>query len=176
MGTLRGDRSFGGFASLFVLVGEEFDHVKNIETRTVGELGTGLTFFNQKDGDLERLFLRLDLALRAGYETRFQYFPAEAAVDPYAIVILAPRAALTFRWSLNKHLRLSEELEVMPFLLEPTAGRLLLNSTTKLNAQLTDNVSLTTSLLINYDSKPPVSTPPRVSTDVALTVGVEAAF
>lgn len=176
MGTLRGDRTFGGFASLFVLVGSELDHVKSIETRTFGELGTGLTFFSLKQGDAERLFLRLDLALRTGYETRFQYFPVEAGVDPYAIVILAPRAAVTFRWAVNKNMRLSEELELMPFLLEPTAGRLLVNSTTKLNAKLTESVSLVTSLLVNYDSKPPPSASRRLSTDVALTVGVEAAF
>ncbi len=175
-GTLRGDRTFGGFASIFVLVGSEFDHVKSIESRTFGELGTGLTFFNLKQGDTERLLLRLDLALRAGYETRFQYFPVEAGVDPYGIILLAPRAAVTFRWAVNKHLRLTEELELMPFLLEPTAGRLLVNSATRLNAKLTESVSLVTSLLVNYDSKPPPSTTRRFSTDVALTVGVEAAF
>lgn len=175
-GSIRGDRAFGSFASLFALAGIEFDHVKNIESREFGELGTGLTFFSVKEKELEKLFLRLDLALRAGYETRFRYFPTPAGVDPYAIVILAPRAALTFRWTLNTHLRLSEELEFVPFLLAPVSGRLLINDTTKLSANITETMALTTALIINYDSMPPPSTPAKLTTDVALTVGVEAAL
>ena len=126
--------------------------------------------------DVERLFLRLDVALRGGYETRWRYFPTEAGVDPYGVPILAPRVAGTFRWSLNKHLRLSEELEFVPFLLAPVSGRLLINNTTKLNANVTETVALTAALVINYDSMPPPSTPAKLTTDVALTVGVEAAF
>jgi putative salt-induced outer membrane protein YdiY len=177
MGTIRGDRTFGtSFASVFVLGGLEADHMKNIETRTVGEAGTGLTFFNKKDGDLEKLFLRVDLALRTGYETRVQYFPTMAPVDPYGVVILAPRGALAFRWAFSNDVRFSEEIEFMPYLLASSAGRLLINNTTKLSARITESVALTTSLLVNYDSEPPQSTPARVSTDVALTAGVEASF
>lgn len=176
-GLIRGDRSFGsGFASLFVLGGAEFDHLKNIEFRGYGEGGTGLTFFNTKQGDLEKVYLRLDLALRAGYESRFQYFPQPAGVPHPQIAILAPRAAIAFRWAFSKDVRLAEDLEIMPFLLQPTPGRLLINNTTKLNARLTETLSLSTALLINFDSSPPVSVPARKNTDVALTVGVEAAF
>lgn len=177
-GTIRGDRSFGGFASIFALAGSEFDHMKNIESRTIGELGTGLTFFNKKEGDLEKLFLRLDLAMRAGYETRFQYFPNEAGIDPYGIIILAPRAAVTLRWNFTKDVRFTEELEFIPFVLAPNAGRLLINNTTKLNTRLTESLSLATAVIVNYDSTPPQAAPPpapqRLSTDVALTVGIEA--
>lgn len=181
MGTLRGDRSFGaGFASIFILGGAEFDHVKNIESRSIGEAGTGLTFFNQKLNDLEKLYLRLDLAARAGYETRFQYFGTPGRIDPYGIVILAPRVALTFRWAFSKDVRFTEELEFIPFVLAPNAGRLLVNNTTKLNARLTESLSIATSLLINHDSMPPQPSDPaaakRLNTDVALTVGLEAAF
>ncbi|MBL9039571.1 MAG: DUF481 domain-containing protein [Archangium sp.] len=177
MGTVRGDRSFGeGFASIFVLGGTEFDHLKNVEFRGYGEAGTGLTFFNQKEGELEKLYLRLDLALRGGYETRFQYFPTPSAVTDPNIAILAPRAALAFRWAFSKYVRFSEELEFIPFVLAPVAGRLLINNTTKLNARLTESLSLSTAVLVNYDSLPPAATPARLPTDVALTVGVEAAF
>jgi putative salt-induced outer membrane protein YdiY len=177
--TLRGDRSFGsGFAAIFVLGGTEFDHMKNIESRSIGEAGAGLTFFNKKEGDLERLFLRLDIAARSGYETRFQYFPTPASVANYGIVILAPRAAVTFRWAFSKDVRISEELEFIPFLLAPTSGRLLINNNTKLSARLTESLALTTSLLINFDSQPPEGAGglKRKETDVALTVGLEAAF
>ncbi|MFO0598374.1 MAG: DUF481 domain-containing protein [Myxococcaceae bacterium] len=179
LGTIRGDRSFGsGFAAIFVLAGSEFDHMKNIESRTIGEAGAGLTFFNQKDGDREKLFLRLDIAARGGYESRFQYFPTPASVTPYGIIILAPRAAVTFRWGFSKDVRFSEEIEFIPFVLAPAAGRLLINNTTKLNARLTENLSLTTAFLLNFDSQPPEGAGglKRKETDVALTVGVEAAF
>lgn len=175
--TFRADRSFGGFAAMFALVGSEFDHMKNVESRSIGELGTGLTFFQKKEGDLEKLYLRLDLAMRAGYETRFQYFPVAAPADVYGIVILAPRIAATFRWSFNKDVRLTEELEFIPFLLSPTLGRLLINNNTKLSAKLTEGLALTTSVLVNFDSMPPRSgTSERKTTDVALTVGLDANF
>jgi putative salt-induced outer membrane protein YdiY len=176
-GTVRGDRTFNGsFASVFVLGGIEMDHVKNIESRSFGEAGTGLTFFNEKKANYEKLFLRVDLAMRGGYETRYQFFPAPSAVDPYAVVILAPRAAAQFRWAFSKEVRFSEELEFIPFLLAPTSGRLLINNTTKLAARVTESVALTTALVINYDSMPPPAMPARLSTDVALTVGLEAGF
>lgn len=179
-GTVRGDRTLrGGFASLFVLAGSEFDHMKNIESRTVGEVGTGLTFFSVKQDDLEKVFLRFDLAARAGYETRYQFFPAVSAIDPYAVVIFAPRGALAFRWAFSRHVRLSEELEIMPFLLAPDLGRVLINNTTKLNARLTQSLSLALNFLVNFDSsppQPPLPIPPRRQTDFAITVGIEAAF
>lgn len=182
MGTVRGDRTFNNsFASIFVLGGLETDHMKNVEARGYGEVGTGLTFFNIKQADLEKLFIRLDVAMRAGYESRFQYFPTPASVTDPRIVILAPRIALAFRWAFSKDVRLSEDLEFIPFLLAPTSGRLLINNTTKLNARLTETLSLATSLLINFDSQPPGNGPvpaptDRRTTDVALTVGIEAAF
>jgi len=177
-GIIRGDRKFGTFASVFALGGVEFDHVKNIESRSYGELGSGLTFFDTKDADKnEKLFLRLDLAMRGGYETRFQYFPAPSAVTDPAIIILAPRVALAFRWNFNKHVKVTEDLEFIPFLLAPEAGRLLINNTTKLSARLTENLALTMSFLVNFDSSPPQgATTARRNTDVALTAGLDASF
>ena len=179
MGTVRLDRTVAeSFASIFALAGMEFDHMKNIETRSIGEAGAGLTFFNKKEGDLEKFYLRVDLAMRAGYETRFQYFPRPQPAADYGIVILAPRAALTLRWSFSKDVRITEELEAIPFLLQPDAGRFLLNNTTKLSARLTETLSLSTSILVNFDSKPPAGADGTVrkSTDTALTVGLDAVF
>lgn len=180
-GTIRGERAFGsGFASSFLMVGSEFDHVKNIESRTIGEGGVGLTFFNRKEADLEKLFLKLELGLRGGYETRYQYFPTPSAVDPYGVPILAPRGGLVFRWSFNKYVRFSEEIEFVPYVIAPDAGRLLINNTTKLSSRITEFLALTAGVVVNYDSKPPQTAPPpapqRLSTDVTLTAGLEAVF
>ncbi|MBL8920477.1 MAG: DUF481 domain-containing protein [Myxococcaceae bacterium] len=172
--TVRGDRSFGGFVAAFALAGGEFDHVKNIESRVYGEAGASFTVFNEKVEDLEKVFLRLDVALRGGRETRFTYFPMPAPVAPYEVPILAPRVAATFRWALNKNFRVSEDFEVLPFMLPPTAGRFLINSNTKLNARITEAISLSLGFLINIDTQPPKASL-RVY-DYALTAGAEAAF
>jgi hypothetical protein len=172
--TVRGDRSFGDIVSIFALAGAEFDHVKSIESRSFGEVGTGLTVLNKMDADIERLYLRFDLAARFGYETRHNFVPTLSKVDPYGIVILAPRAAVTFRTTFGKDVKFSEQLEFIPYLLAPTSGRLLINSTTKINAKLTETVSLSLSLLLNFDGTPPKKE--LVPLDAALTAGVEAAF
>lgn len=172
--TVRGDRSFGGFVAAFALAGGEFDHVKNIESRVYGEAGASFTVFNEKVEDLEKVFLRLDVALRGGRETRFTYFPTPAPVAPYEVPILAPRVAATFRWALNKNFRVSEDFEVLPFMLPPSTGRFLINSNTKLNARITEAVSLSLGFLLNIDTQPPKASL-RVY-DYALTAGAEAAF
>lgn len=184
-GTVRGDRSFGtGIVSVFVLGGAEFDHMKNIEFRGLGEAGASFTIFNKKETDYEKLFLRADVAARAGYETRYQYFPGPnlnaKAVDPYGIIILAPRAAVTLRWGINKHVKFSQEFEFIPFLLAPDFGRLLMNSNTKFSARITESLALQFGVLLAYDSKPPGpaqgSPGARLPLDASITGGVELAF
>jgi hypothetical protein len=178
--SVRGDRSFNAFVALYVQAGTEFDHVKNVESRSVGELGVSFTLVNKKEGDVEKVFLRLDAGLRGGVETRYQYFPVPAAITPSAAPLLAPRANAAFRWAINGNFRFTEEVEFIPFVLSPSpaepAGRLLINSTTKVAAKIVDNVALAVGLLINYDSQPPPSTPVRLNADFALTAGVEATF
>jgi hypothetical protein len=174
-GTIRGDRSFGGFVSAFALGGAEFDHVKSIEFRGYGEAGASFRLFEQKEGDLETLFARLDVALRGGYETRFTYFPTPAAVMNPQVPILAPRIAGTFRWALNKNFRFSEDFEVLPFLLPPIQGRFLINSNTRINARITENASLALGFLIAIDTQPP--NPMLLGPlDYTLTAGVEFAI
>ncbi|MCU0699053.1 MAG: DUF481 domain-containing protein [Myxococcaceae bacterium] len=172
--TVRGDRSFGGIVAAFALGGFEFDHVKNIESRSFGEAGASFTIFNEKVEDLEKLFFRLDAALRGGYETRFTYFPTPGPVRTPAVAILAPRVAGTFRWALNKNFRISEDFEVLINTLPPIAGRFLINSNTKLNARITESVSLALGFLINIDTQPPAAN--LRPFDYALTAGAEAAF
>ncbi len=174
LGTVRGDRAFGGFVSAFALAGAEFDHIKSIESRVYGEGGASFGLLNEKEGDLEKLFLKLDLALRFGRETRFSYFPMPSAVSPYEIYILSPRVAAVGRWALNKNFKISEELEVLPFLLPPTLGRFLINSNTKINARITEGASLSLGFLLAIDTQPPKAD--LKPYDYTLTAGIDIAL
>lgn len=171
---LRTDRSVSSFASVFLLGGLETDHVKSLEARGFAELGTGITFYALKRDDLERLFLHADVGLRYGYETRYQYFgnaaaPANTALP--SVMTLGPRIAAVVRFAPNAHVRLSEEAEFLPNVVGP--ARYLVNSTTKVNARLTERVSLVGALLVTFDSLP---APGKREADIALTLGLEAVF
>ncbi len=184
--SVRGDRFLTDIVSIYAAWTEDFDHIKNIEARHLGDLGVGFTLLNVADRkikDWQKLYLRLDIGLRGGYETHWQYFPVSAATEtPLGIGILAGRAALAFRWSPAKNIRISEDLEVIPYFLPgsrgQTAGRVLINNTTKLSAAITSYIALTAGFILNYDSQPPQPRIPpfRTPLDIILTLGAEAAF
>ncbi len=171
---LRGDRNLSSFSSLFALAGLETDHVKSVELRKFAELGTGIRFFERKEGELERVFLRGDVGFRASHETRYQYF-GDAVVPSGTplpdVLLIGPRIAAIFRYALNKDVRVSEEAEMLFNLLG--SSRTLFNSTTKLIARLSPALSISGSFLLGFDSAP---APGKQPTDTVLTLGVEAAF
>ncbi len=174
MGTLRGDRKIVDWASIYALGGLETDHIKSVELREYGELGAGIRLFQRMQADLERVYLRLDVAFRYQNESRFQYigdktFPTNTGLP--GVQMAAPRFGLTFRYALNKDIRFSEEAEVLPNLLGES--RTIVNSTTKLAARLTEALSITASDVVNFDSAPVKG---KQTTDNALTLGLEAAF
>lgn len=171
---LRGDRNIGSFASIYALGGLETDHVKSVELRGFGELGAGIKFYERKDGELERVFLRGDIGFRASHETRYQYYadkltPANTKLPDVSMI--GPRIGIVFRYALNKDVRFSEEAEFLPNVLSPS--RFIFNSSTKLSARLTESLAMTGSFLVNFDSAP---APGKKDTDSALVLGLEAAF
>ncbi len=171
---LRGDRSLVSFASLFLIGGVETDHVKSVELREFAELGAGIRFYELKEGELERVFIRADLGLRYSHESRFQYYSDGTIPGGTGLPsanLLGPRIGVIFRYALNKHVKFSEEAEFIPNLLG--ASRFIVNSTTKLNARLTETLSISASFLVNFDSAPAAG---KRDTDTALTIGLEAAF
>lgn len=192
---IRGDRIINKLISVFAAFTEEFDHLKSIETRSAVDLGVGFNILNWGVKDWEKLYLRIDVGLRGGYETHFQYYPAverpltkaQWEQSPYGAAILAQRTGLTFRWSPIKNLRISEELEVIPYLIPTgaaTPGRVLVNNTLKVSVQITSFLSLVATYAIYFDSQPPpgLAIPPslvalnRTPLDQVLTVGVAATF
>ncbi len=172
--SLRGDRNVVTFATIFAQGGLDTDHVKSVEVRGYGELGTGLRFYEKKEGDLERIYIRADLAMRFQQEERFQYYaspttPANTGLPDATLV--APRIAATFRYAINKDIKFSEELEFLPNVLGQ--ARVLVNNTTKLNARLTESLSISASFVANFDSAP---APGKKDLDTSLALGLEAAF
>jgi len=166
---LRVDRRFTEAATVYVLGGIDTDHIQSIEERPYGELGASLTWFDTKQGDLDKASLRTDLGFRYGREYRFQYFPVPLSLG--AVDIVAPHAGLAFRYAVSKEIIFTEALDLVANL--QGDPRLLLTNTAKIAARLSSSFSLTVSFLVNYDSLPP---PPKLSTDTALTVGVEVAL
>ena len=171
---IRGDRNIASFASIFVLGGLETDHVKSIELRGLAELGAGIKFYELKEGELERVYLRADVGFRYSHDRRYQYYgdamiPKNTGLP--SVTMIGPRIGAVIRYAINKDIRFSEEAEFLPNVLG--AERYLVNSNTKLSARLTHSLSVGVSFLVTYDSAP---APGKQTTDTALTLGVEAAF
>lgn len=168
----RGDRRLGDQLSLYLLAGIDTDHLKSIESRPFGELGVSYIWFDVKEGDLQKTTLRTDLGFRYGREYRFQYYPTHIgpSQDPaFAEVdIVAPRVGAFYRYAFSKDVIFTEDASVLANV--SGQARLLLTSTTKLSARLTEKMSLGIGFVVNDDTVPPKG---KVPTDTALTVGLE---
>jgi len=166
---LQGDRRLTEMFSLFLGTGVDSDHVKSVELRGYGEGGLGIIWIDQQVGKLQKSFLRTDFGFRYARELRFQYYLTELNLPD--VTLVAPRAALSFRYAINDSVAFTQEAEVMPNI--TGTDRLLVNTMSKINARLFANVSLGLAFAVRYDSAPAAG---RVPTDTALTVGLEAAL
>jgi hypothetical protein len=168
-GTLRGDRNVTNVVSLFLSGGASTDHVKSVEYVAFGDVGTGITWLEQKVDNYEHVYLRTDLSVHYEHEADFQYYPSD--LDLGHRDLLGPRIAGAFRYALRKDVIFTQDAEVIPNILG--TSRVRVNALTKLASRLTGSLSMTASFLLNYDSVPPAG---KVPTDVALTVGLEMAI
>ncbi|MFP2929442.1 DUF481 domain-containing protein, partial [Pyxidicoccus sp. 3LG] len=166
---LRGDRRFTEVLSGYLLVGAETDHVKSIESRTSGEGGLGVLWWDEKSKEDKESYLRTDIAFRYAYETRFQYYPER--LDLENVDLGGPRFGAVFRYGLSKNVLFKEDVEVIVSVIGDT--RVLVNSQTQLSVGLTEALSLGASFQVKHDSEPPVG---KVSTDTALAFNVEVAL
>ncbi|HEX8703786.1 MAG TPA: DUF481 domain-containing protein, partial [Myxococcaceae bacterium] len=166
---LRGDRRFTQRISGYVLAGGETDHIKSVEFRGTGEVGTGIVFWDETKEDGRTSSLRTDLAFRFSRETRFQYYPTR--LDVADLDLGGPRVGLALRYSVSKDIVFTQDAEAVPNVLGD--ARLLVNTTSKLLARLTESLSLGTSFVLQYDSAPAVG---KVSTDTALSGTIEMSF
>jgi hypothetical protein len=77
----------------------------------------------------------------------------------------------SFRYALNKLVIFQQDVEVLPNVLGPS--RVLVNSNSKISAQVVAALSIGVGFQVKYDSRPAEG---RVPTDTALTVGIDAAM
>ncbi|MCL2259003.1 MAG: DUF481 domain-containing protein [Proteobacteria bacterium] len=181
---LRVDRRFVSMLSGYVLGGVDFDHIKSIESRPFAELGVGVTWLDNKVDSAQKTLLTTDFGLRYAYEARFRYYPTDAEIpllDPADVPteprnlpnvdILAPRAAVAFRYMLTDGIGFGEDLEVLLNVLE--VKRFWLNSTTKISVRLTNIFSVSTALTFKYDSQPAGD---AKKLDTILALGLDAVF
>lgn len=166
---LRADRRFTQVVSGYLLAGGETDHIKSLEFRGTGEVGAGIIWWDEKKEDGRTSSLRTDLAFRFSRETRFQYYPTP--MDLADVDLGGPRVGLALRYSLSPDVVFTQEAEAVPNVLGES--RLLVNTTSKLLARLTESLSLGTSFVLQYDSAPAEG---KVSTDTALSGTVEMSF
>ena len=166
---LRGDRRFTEVVSGYVLAGAETDHIKSVEVRGTGELGAGISWWDEKGEDGRASSLRTDLAFRFMRETRFQYYPTP--MDVADVDLGGPHIGLALRYAISKDVIFTQDAEAVPNVLGES--RLLVNTTSKLLARLTESLALGTSFVLQYDSAPAAG---KVSTDTALSGTLEMSF
>ncbi|GAC1536968.1 MAG: hypothetical protein NVS2B9_02900 [Myxococcales bacterium] len=162
----RGDRRLTERLSIYLLAGVDTDHLKSIEERPYGELGTSYLWLDEKEGDLQRSSFKTDLGFRYGREFRRQYYPTPAALA--SVDIVAPRVGAAFRYALSREVVFTDEAGLLLNLANTT--RALFSNTAKLTSRLTERVGLGVAFVLNDDSVPP---PGKVSVDTAVTVGLE---
>lgn len=165
----RGAFRFSPRYSAYLVGGIDTDHIASIEERPYGEAGVGILWLDEMEGDLSKLKLNTDIALRVANEYRFQYYPTVTNLDD--VLFVAPRIGLSFRYALNKNIIFTEDGEVLPNVIGD--ARWLVNSTTKIAARIVNPLSVSVALAIKYDSNP---APGKENTDTALMFGVEAGF
>ncbi|MBI5070922.1 MAG: DUF481 domain-containing protein [Deltaproteobacteria bacterium] len=167
---LRSDRRFTPSTSAYLLAGVETDHVKSVEVRYSGELGTAIAWIDSAEGE-RKTFLRTDLGLRIAEEKRFRYYPVGQGLHLPEAVIVAPRAAVAFKHALSKDVSFTDDLEVLPSVWG--GSRVLVNNAARVAARLTATFQLGVTFALTHDSAPAAG---RKQTDTALGVSVEYGF
>ena len=180
----RVDRRFNLMLSGYALSGIDADHIKSIEARPFIELGTGVIWIDDKAGKVQKTLLATDFGLRYAYESRFRYYPTDEEIlslppediptEPRNVPdvqVVAPRAAVIFRYMLTDGVTFGEDFEVLLNVIE--VKRFWVNSSTKILVRLTNVFSVSTALTFKYDSEPAED---AQKLDTALSLGLDAVF
>jgi putative salt-induced outer membrane protein YdiY len=164
---LRADRRLSPRFSVYALAGIEADHPKSIEARLSEELGVSYAWIDRTTPE-RKLLVRTDLGFRVAEEYRFQYFPVRASLaGDYPDIIYAPRLGGALRYSIDKNILFSHDVEVLPNLGD---SRWFVNNSSKLTTRLFQSLGFGVGFSASYDSAPPV---PKVPWDTRLGVTLE---
>jgi hypothetical protein len=166
---LRLDRRFSPRYAGYVQGGADMDHVKSIRSRGFGEVGVSISWVDDKEGALQKMLVRTDLALRGQREDRFQFFPEFKEVP--GVTLIAPRFGVAFRYALTKEIIFMQDFEIITNVYGDS--RVLVNSASKFASRLSASLAVTAGFELHYDSNP---APTRVNSDSALTLGLQLAL
>jgi hypothetical protein len=187
--------------SIIIGTGFDSDYVKNVEARGFWEVGLGVLWVDAKEEDYQKIFLKTDLTFRIAYESRYNYFPSakpcwqrdrlkpdgtlddgsypsckDASVGGGSALLVAPRLALAFKYSLTKSIVFTDDFEFMPSIVKAASTdpfRALVNNTAKISVRVFTNFGLGIASQLKVDTFPAQD---KKSLDHALMATVEASF
>jgi len=164
----RADRKFHERYSGYVLAAFETDHVKSVEIRYTGEAGASIAWVDARGPSGWKAGLRTDLGFRWAQEDRFQFYPTATSGPLPTKTLYAPRLGVAFRYQVNKDVFFTEDAEILPNVVG--AGRVVVNSATKVSAHLTESLTFGASFQMNHDSRPAAG---KVDTDTILGLSID---
>jgi putative salt-induced outer membrane protein YdiY len=168
-GLVKGDRKLSEILSAYLSAGGATDHVASIEYQAFGEAGVSVVWYEHKEADFVRSRVRSDLGFRYTRESDFRYYPAVANLGGQNI--FAARVAGSFLYSLTKTSLITEDLEVLPDVVNPKNVRA--TSTTALAVELVRGVAIQAAFKVRYIGVPAAG---AKSTDTELGAGVSWTF
>lgn len=165
----KGQRSVSKRFNTYLLGGGMTDHVANIEFQVFGEAGVGLVWFERVEDDFVKSKLSTDLGFRYTREHRFQYYRERTNLPN--VDIYSPAIKASFRYALTKTAVFTEELEVLPDIVDTRNVRAV--STAAISAQIDKGIALSLGFKVRYIGVPAEG---AKTTDTELAAGVTWAF
>jgi len=155
---LRGDRSFGEVASLFVLSAWDRNTFAGIDSRLEESLGLALKAITSE---------RRTLSFEVGGGAVQQWSGREGGYETFP----SARASSTYRQNFTSTAYIQQAIEVLPNLQE--SRDLRINTESSLVAPISSNIGLKMSYVIRYDGLPQ---PGFKTTDGILTTGLQITY
>lgn len=168
-GSVKGDRKISEAISAYLAGGAATDHVASIEYQGFGEAGVTIVWLESKEPDYIKARVRTDLGFRYTREGDFQYYPTPLAIGSQNI--FAARAAGSFLYALSKTSLVTEDLEVLPDLINPKNVRA--TSTTALVVELVKGVAIQVGFKVRFIGVPAAG---ASTTDTELGAGLSWTF
>lgn len=165
----KGQRAISERFNTYLLAGTMMDRVASIALQGYGEAGVGLVWFERKEDDFVKSKLTTDLGFRYTRELRAHYYPEYEKLP--TVEIYSPAVKASFRYALTKTAVFTEEIEILPDVVDTANVRGV--STSTLSAQIDKGISLALGFKVRYVGVPAAG---AKKTDTELSAGVNWAF